>query len=85
MKQRNYVAEKLAIASGLDSLKINNVNFVKGEDVEEESLAEQNNPFIILTRSYQQDTTTTISDTIGLVTQTLQVIGSDSVTAIGDN
>lgn len=78
-----YIAEKLAILSSLDTLKINNANFVKGEEVENENKASERNPFVLITRDYQEDNQITISDSVGLVTEAPQVIGTTSTTVIG--
>jgi hypothetical protein len=80
-----YQVRKLAIASGMDGLMINSVDYVLGDDNETESLISQNNPFQVVTRSYQLDDSLVISDDTGLVTETRQVIGSSVTIAIGDN
>ena len=79
-----YLVKKIAYASGMSNLLINNVKFVKGEELEVESLIKNNNPFQIVNRSYQKDSET-LTTYSGLVTQTQQVIGSSTVVAIGDN
>lgn len=79
-----YVVEKIAIASGMSNLLIDGVKYVKGEDSEAETLINNRNPFYKVNRDYQLDDTISIGEETGIVTTTRTVIGSDSVTAIGD-
>lgn len=78
-----YIVEKLAILSGLDTLLIQNVPFVKAEEVENTPRADDNNPFYQVRRDYQQDNSIDISDTIGLVTESPEVIGESDTIVIG--
>ena len=78
-----YISEKIAILSSLDTLKVQNVDFVKGEDAETESKASEQNPFVLIVRDYQQDDQITITDNVGLVTESSQVIGSTTAAVIG--
>lgn len=78
-----YIVEKLAIFSGLDTLSIQNVPFVKGEDVENTPRADDNNPFYQVRRDYQLDSSIDISNQIGLVTESPEVIGESDTIVIG--
>jgi len=79
-----YVAQKISILSGMDTLNINEHPYAI-EEFEEEDLTEDNNPFIKVVYTYQDNDTITISDAVGISTQTQQVIGSETEIAIGDN
>ncbi|MFZ7121795.1 MAG: hypothetical protein ACOWWH_12715 [Eubacteriaceae bacterium] len=80
-----YLAEKIIIASGMDNVLINLVKFVNGETQEQEDLFDSFNPFVTVTRGYQQDDVVSIGEEIGIATQSKVVIGSSNVIAIGDN
>jgi len=79
-----YIVRKIAYASGMSNLLINNVKFVRGESLEVESRISERNPFQKVNRSYQQDSES-ITTYSGLVTESQQVIGSSTEIAIGDN
>jgi len=78
-----YSAEKISILSGMDTLNINEHPYAIDES-EEEDFVDENNPFIKVVYTYQDNDTITISDTVGISTQTQQVIGSSLTIAIGD-
>lgn len=78
-----YVVRKIAILSGLDELYINGKKYVKGEEAEAETLAGERNPFYKVRRDYQEDNSLVISESIGLVTQSPEVIGDTDTIVIG--
>lgn len=78
-----YIVEKLSILSGLDKLVINNIPSVKGDDAENTPRADDNNPLYLIKRNYQQYNSVDISDTIGLVTESPEVIGESDTIVIG--
>ena len=78
-----YIAEKLAKASGMSRLTINGRPYVKGEDNDYNSFVDQRNPLAIVTREYQDNDITTISEEVGLATETRQVLGTSGNTVLG--
>ncbi len=77
-----YIVERLAIMSGFDSLTIDGVSYIKDEDTEDESKDDDMNLMRILTRNYIEDVTT-ITDEVGLTTDSISVLGTEDTTVIG--
>lgn len=78
-----YIVEKLAIYSGLDNLLIQGVKFVSDEDIDNAARANERNPFYTIIRNYREDSSIDISDSIGLVTESPEVIGESDTIVIG--
>lgn len=78
-----YLAEKIAIASGHNDLKIDGNVCVLVEDGEIEDKIDDNNPFYNLKYQFQVGEPVVITDSMGVVSESAAVLGASSSQVIG--
>ena len=78
-----YLAEKISIATGHDNVKINGDSVVLVEEAEIEDNIDQNNPFYNMTLTMQVGESVTITDSMGIVSESAAVLGISNDEVIG--